>query len=173
MKKTLLERLSEIDAKMLDGDVSPAEEREGRRLVDLADAVPDMLSALKQALPYMDDLANSSNNAGERRAAMAMRKAIQTAEGKTENTENTENDESSHPDHPDDPTNEQRAIWALDAVYAYAEYKEGMGCKQVDVEPGTYISDLLADLMHLCADKDIPFGKMLETARTHYGAERK
>jgi hypothetical protein len=39
-----------------------------------------MQSALQFCLPYMEDLANSSHNANERRAAQLMREAIATAE---------------------------------------------------------------------------------------------
>jgi hypothetical protein len=43
-------------------------------------AADQMLAALKFALPYMEDLANSSRNKGERRAAKLMRNAIAAAE---------------------------------------------------------------------------------------------
>ena len=39
-----------------------------------------MLAALRFALPYMEDLAYSSNNQGEQRAAQLMREAIAEAE---------------------------------------------------------------------------------------------
>lgn len=44
-------------------------------------AADQMLAALKFALPYMEDLANSSDNKGERRAANLMRDAIIKAQG--------------------------------------------------------------------------------------------
>ncbi len=44
-------------------------------------AAPSMLTALKFALPFTEDLANSSDNKGERRAARLMRAAIAAAEG--------------------------------------------------------------------------------------------
>jgi hypothetical protein len=48
---------------------------------DEFDATYDaMLSALRFALPFMEDLANSSTNANERRAARLMRAAIAKAE---------------------------------------------------------------------------------------------
>jgi hypothetical protein len=43
-------------------------------------AADQMLVALNVALPYMEDLANSSNNKGERRAAKLMHDAIAAAE---------------------------------------------------------------------------------------------
>jgi hypothetical protein len=43
-------------------------------------ATDQMLAALKFALPYMEDLANSSDNNGERRAAKLMREAISEAQ---------------------------------------------------------------------------------------------
>ena len=43
-------------------------------------AADQMLAALKVALPYMEDLANSGNNKGERRAVKLMCKAIASAE---------------------------------------------------------------------------------------------
>jgi hypothetical protein len=39
-----------------------------------------LLAALKFALPFMEDLANSSDNKGERRAAKLMREAIRKAQ---------------------------------------------------------------------------------------------
>ena len=43
-------------------------------------AADQMLAALRFALPYMEDLASSSNNKGERRAAKLMRQAIAAAD---------------------------------------------------------------------------------------------
>lgn len=47
----------------------------------LRHAADQMLAALKFALPFMEDLANSSHNKGERRAAKLMREAIREAQG--------------------------------------------------------------------------------------------
>jgi len=44
------------------------------------DAAGQMLAALKFALPFMEDLANSGHNKGERRAAKLMREAIREAQ---------------------------------------------------------------------------------------------
>jgi hypothetical protein len=41
-----------------------------------------MLYALRFALPFMEDLANSGDNANERRAAQLIRDAIAKAEGR-------------------------------------------------------------------------------------------
>jgi hypothetical protein len=45
-------------------------------------AADQMLAALKVAIPYVEDLASSSHNKRERRAAKLMRKAIARAEEK-------------------------------------------------------------------------------------------
>jgi hypothetical protein len=47
---------------------------------DTQPAFDAMLSALRFALPFMEDLANSSDNTEERRAAQLMRDAIAIAE---------------------------------------------------------------------------------------------
>jgi hypothetical protein len=57
---------------------TPAEATLGTR-----SSVAEMLAALRFALPYMEDLANSSDNKGEKRAARLMRQAISKAEKRT------------------------------------------------------------------------------------------
>lgn len=79
--RTLLEELETIDAALLDGTATEAQEARGQQIVTLADAAPNLLAALRFALPYMEDLAASSDNPGEHRAALLMRDAISQAEG--------------------------------------------------------------------------------------------
>ena len=53
---------------------------------------------------------------------------------------------------------------AMDALDAYAET---MGCDEL----GSAVSDLLADLRHLCDEEDIDFAACLARADLNYGAE--
>jgi hypothetical protein len=77
---TLLDKLEIIDNALLFGEPTAEQEARGQRLVSLANASPRMLDALRFALPYMEDLAASGDNEGERRAARLMRDAIIEAE---------------------------------------------------------------------------------------------
>jgi ferric-dicitrate binding protein FerR (iron transport regulator) len=76
---TWLEELETIDNALLKGTSTARQERRGQQIVTLANASASMLTALRVALPYMEDLANSSHNKGERRAARLTREAIREA----------------------------------------------------------------------------------------------
>jgi hypothetical protein len=80
-RRKLLDELEAIDDALLNGTPTARQEMRGQEIVTLANAAPSMLAALKFALPFMEDLANSSNNKGERRAAKLMREAICEAQG--------------------------------------------------------------------------------------------
>jgi hypothetical protein len=58
----------------------PTEPANFQRALRVRNAANQMLAALKFALPYMEDLASSSDNKGERRAARLMRQAIRKAQ---------------------------------------------------------------------------------------------
>jgi hypothetical protein len=79
-RRTLLDELEAIDDALLDGTPTARKEKRGQEIVTLANAAPCMLAALKFALPFMEDLANSSDNRGERRAAKLMRVAMRKAQ---------------------------------------------------------------------------------------------
>jgi hypothetical protein len=78
--RTLLDELEAVDDTLLNGTPTARQEKRGQEIVTLANAAPSMLAALKFALPFMEDLANSSHNKGERRAAKLMREAIREAQ---------------------------------------------------------------------------------------------
>lgn len=62
-------------------------------------------------------------------------------------------------------TNRDRAIWALGAVEVFAE-ETGLDleCDGLD----TAISDLLADMYHLCKQNDLDLDDLLERGRWHF-----
>jgi hypothetical protein len=79
-KCTLLDELEIIDRALLEGEATARQEARGQQIVQLANAAPKLFDALQFALPFMEDLANSSDNANERRAARLMRDAIAIAD---------------------------------------------------------------------------------------------
>lgn len=66
--------------------------------------------------------------------------------------------------------NLERALWARHGLLAYATGKEG-GDDLYD-EPGTVITDFLADLMHFAAQTGVDLRQCLIRADTHFDAER-
>lgn len=67
-------------------------------------------------------------------------------------------------------TNKDRALWAEAALLNYAVDKEGGDELYDDVK--TVLTDLLADLRHLCDSHDLCFGDLDKMAYQHYVAER-
>jgi hypothetical protein len=67
-----------------------------------------------------------------------------------------------------DPSNHDRASWAQSAIQTFA-HETGMDNAGEDLP--TIIGDLLADLMHLCVQKELDFKGLLETAEMHFTAE--
>ena len=76
-----MDELEAIDAALMDGTATEEHESRGQQIVNLADAARKLLAALRFALPYIEDLAGSSDNQREQRAAKLMRDAISEAEG--------------------------------------------------------------------------------------------
>lgn len=64
-------------------------------------------------------------------------------------------------------TNDLRAEWADEAVYAFAAVTHAADEEELD----TLVGDLLCDLMHLCDRDGLDFAALLERAQTHYAAE--
>lgn len=65
--------------------------------------------------------------------------------------------------------NLERALWASHGLLTYATGKEG-GDELYD-DTATVLTDLLADLMHLCAWQGVDFRECIIRAETHYDAE--
>ena len=61
---------------------------------------------------------------------------------------------------------ETRTEWAKAALYGYREAKG----EDLD-DPKDEITDLIADLGHLCNQKRIHFEEVLETAKMHFDHE--
>lgn len=80
-------------------------------------AYSSMLAALKFALPYMEDLANSSHNANEERAAQLMGDAIATAEQK-----------------PPEPTTRSEQEFAISGFYITRDHLETLGFDTANVD---------------------------------------
>jgi hypothetical protein len=76
-----------------------------------------------------------------------------------------------------DPRNADRSLWGEVAVVGFASITGLTG--DVEVDPGTVLCDLLADLMHWCAARktkdslmeSVDFESALERAREHYSQE--
>lgn len=69
-------------------------------------------------------------------------------------------------------TNSQRREWARVALSAYAPLVYGQPFAElVAKDRETCLTDLLADLIHLCRSEEIDFDDCLRQARTHAGAE--
>lgn len=60
---------------------------------------------------------------------------------------------------------------AAHAQFALAEYVLWTGCGDEDIE--TQVSDLLADLRHLCDVREVDFDACLDRASFHYTEEVK
>ena len=67
------------------------------------------------------------------------------------------------------PTNLERSAWALAAVQALAE-ETGLSIEDDGLE--TAVTDLLANVMHLCQLNRIDFDSCLSTATDHYSEEK-
>ena len=76
------------------------------------------------------------------------------------------------------PRNADRSLWGGFAVVSFASVTGLRG--DIEVDPETVLTDLLADLMHWCdvqkasgcMPEPIDFESALERARDHYGEER-
>lgn len=64
-----------------------------------------------------------------------------------------------------EPTNADRAERAFRVVDSYRKKHD----PEEDNE--TVLSDLLADLLHFCDERNLDFAKIEDTARMHYEAE--
>lgn len=69
-------------------------------------------------------------------------------------------------------TNEERARRAHAIVLAYVVERDEMPSAWVDFDVADAITDLLADLMHLCDRETLLFDPFLDSARIHHQAER-
>lgn len=65
-----------------------------------------------------------------------------------------------------EPTNKDRAGWAFDAVVSFAQI---VGQQDEDLE--TNMSDLLANLRHLCDRKGLKWSEVDNRGHMHYSAE--
>jgi len=66
-----------------------------------------------------------------------------------------------------EPDNQERADWAKRALITFAA-DTGLDMEE---EPETAISDLLADLMHLARQMGLDWDQAMETATMNYDAE--
>ena len=67
--------------------------------------------------------------------------------------------------------NENRVAWADSAINHYSEDKEGGQWGDLYDDDDTVLVDLLADLMHWAAGRNISFPEALGTAEMHYQNE--
>ena len=67
-----------------------------------------------------------------------------------------------------EPTNTQRIAWAWAALRAFCK-AEGV---VPDPTPEDDLTDLVTDLMHLCAVEHISFNRILDRAEMHFETER-
>lgn len=67
---------------------------------------------------------------------------------------------------------ETRAVWALDALRAYSDEKEGKrkGGRLYD-DPETVLTDLIADCYHLAHRDGLDMERVLRLAQGHFEAE--
>lgn len=65
------------------------------------------------------------------------------------------------------PTNEERAEWVMQSVDLFAT-TTGLS---IEDEFDVAVADLLANIMHLCAEKGVVFDDVLQTARNNFEAE--
>ncbi len=72
---------------------------------------------------------------------------------------------------PSETTNKDRAKWAMAAVQTFADVT-GLDTASEADGLETTITDLLADLMHLCDANGLQLQELLERANRHYAAER-
>jgi hypothetical protein len=66
-----------------------------------------------------------------------------------------------------EPSNDDRAEWALEACEAFGE-STGLSVKD---ELETVITDLIANLLHLCDRNGISGDEAIERAQMHYDCE--
>ncbi|HEY3376165.1 MAG TPA: hypothetical protein VGL77_01615 [Armatimonadota bacterium] len=72
-----------------------------------------------------------------------------------------------------EPTNNERAHWAAQVTRDFSRTPASCGNPMASpdaIEPED-VSDLLADLMHLCRHTGMAFDELFETARMNYDAE--
>ena len=68
-----------------------------------------------------------------------------------------------------EPTNADRCKWAMAAVQVFAD-ATGLDVEDDGLE--TAITDLLADLLHLCDKNSLQLSDLMASAERHYTAER-
>lgn len=153
-KKSLLEELAEIDAAHAEGEATPEQEKRGQELVRLADAAPQMLSALIAARELFYTLGDRDTR--ESRDCFDLHTICDAAIAQA-----SPGASWSPPDI--DGQNEERASWAKAAVQVFME--------QTGVEYEDALGDLLCDLMHLSDREPFDFDAALQRARSHYAAE--
>jgi hypothetical protein len=72
-----------------------------------------------------------------------------------------------------EPTNNDRAQWAAQALRNFSTTPEHCGdllASPEEIAPED-VTDLLADLMHLCRRRRLDFAELLESARMNFSAE--
>jgi hypothetical protein len=74
-KRTLLEELAEIDAAYAEGDATPEQESRGHEIVTLANAAPELLTALKLCERALQERDTEAEEFAAKNAAAIIHKA--------------------------------------------------------------------------------------------------